>query len=334
MIGSHLLYELVSEGKVVKALKRQSSNIDQVLKVFSYYSENPKGLFQQIEWIDGDVLDYFGLEEHLAGINEVYHCAAIVSFETKDRVQMIRNNVDGTANLVNASLVNQVKKFCHVSSVSALGPNQNGYPTDELTNWIPSRKVTAYSESKFFSETEVWRGIEEGLDAVIINPSIVIGPGNWNAGSPRIFKTVWDGLRFYSKGITGFVDVNDVVKAMTLLMEDDIFIQKKNQRFLLNSENWSYHQLFNLIADSLNKPRPSWKVTGLMLSIAWRAASFYNLMAATPLPVSRETAAAANSHTQYLGKKINQVPGFSYLPIKDSVQKTASFLLNDMQLLQ
>src|SRR5690554_5124641 len=143
LIGSHLLYKLVTEGKKVRALKRELSNTSQVLRVFSYYSAEPEKIFNRIEWITGDVLDYFRMEDVLHDIEEVYHCAAIVSFNPGDRRRMIRNNVEGTANVVNASLVNMVKKFCHVSSVSALGHNQNGHPVDEETNWIPSKRVTA-----------------------------------------------------------------------------------------------------------------------------------------------------------------------------------------------
>ncbi len=331
LIGSHLLYQLISKGKKIKALKRETSNLQQVLKVFSFYTQNPEEIFNRIEWVTGDILDYFEMERLLKGTEEVYHCAAIVSFDAGEHRQMITNNVTGTANIVNASLENGIKKFCHVSSIAALGQNQNGFPTDEQTNWAPSKKVTAYSQSKFFSETEVWRGIEEGLDAVIVNPSIVLGPGNWNAGSPKLFKTAWDGLRFYTKGVTGYVDVKDVVKAMILLMQDENFNRCKNQRYLLNSENWSYHKLFNHIADALNKPRPAYYASALALGVAWRAAAAYNRIAKSKIPVTRETAAAAGSQNNYDGRKITKAIDFSYLPIADSVKQTAAFLLHELK---
>ncbi len=331
LIGSHLLYELLSRGKKVRALKRNSSNTDQVFKIFSYYNNNPEELFSQIEWVNGDVLDYFSLEKLIAGAEEVYHCAAIISFKKGDSRKMISNNVEGTANVVNASLENGIKKFCHVSSVSALGPRQNGFATDEQTNWVPSKKITAYSESKFFSEAEIWRGMEEGLDAVIVNPSIVLGPGNWDTGSPKLFKTVWDGLQFFTKGVTGFVDVKDVVKAMILLMQDENFDRCKNQRFLLNSENWSYQQLFNLIADYLHKPRPSRFASGLMLGFAWRLGILLNTFSKKKIPVTQEIAAAANSLNEYDGSKITRLTGFDYLPVQNSVKQTTEILLRDMQ---
>ncbi len=331
LIGSHLLYRLVQEGKKVKALKRGTSNLQQVLRVFSFYTENPEHLFDRIEWVTGDILDYFKMEQLLKGADEVYHCAAIVSFNAGDSRQMITNNVTGTANMVNASLENGVKKFCHVSSVAALGHNQNGFPIDEQTNWIPSKKVTAYSESKFFSETEIWRGIEEGLEAVIVNPSIVLGPGNWNEGSPKLFKTIADGLRFYTKGVTGYVDVMDVVKAMILLMKDENFDRCKNQRYLLNSENWSYQKLFNHIADALNKPRPAYFASSLALGFAWRATAAMNLFSKSKLPITRETAAAAGSKNNYDGSKIKKAIEFEYLPVAESIKQTAAFLLHELK---
>jgi len=331
LIGSHLLYELVSSGKKVKALKRKTSDLLQILKTFSWYAENPQELFDRIEWVDGDVLDYYRLETQLSGVEEVYHCAAVVSFDGNERKQMIRNNVEGTANLVNAALENGVKKLCHVSSVAALGKNQNGYPVDELTNWTPSRKVTGYSLSKFFSETEIWRGIEEGLNAVIVNPSIVLGPGNWDAGSSRLFKTVWDGLLFYTKGVTGFVDVRDVVKAMVLLMDDKNFETCKNQRFLLSAENLSYRDLFSRIADALGKPHPKMYAPPAITGLAWRAASLFRIFSKNSPAVSRETAAAGHTETLFDGSKITRVIPFDYMPVSASIHQTAALMKKEMQ---
>jgi len=330
LIGSHLLHRLVSSGQKVKALKRKTSNLKQVKKTFSYYSENAEELFRQIEWVNGDILDFYGLEKLLKGVDEVYHCAAIVSFNPKERTQMIRNNVDGTANLVNASLENGVKKFCHVSSVAALGKAENGYLVDETTNWVPAKRNSGYSESKFFSETEIWRGIEEGLDAIIVNPSIVLGPGNWNSGSAQIFKTVWDGMKFYTRGITGYVDVNDVVDAIVQLMDDENFHKYKNQRFLLSAENWSYQNVFSQIADAFEKPRPKYHASPFLLAFVWRAAAFYGLISGNPSAITRETASSSASIRKFDGSKITQELDFKYRPVSESIQKTAKFFLKDL----
>lgn len=332
LIGSHLLYKLVSEGKDVKALRREKSNLQQVLKVFSWYSSNAEALFSRINWVNGDIQEYFDMEMLLEGVEEVYHCAGIVSFNSRDHRKMIHNNVEGTANLVNAALENGVKKFCHVSSVSALGKNQNGYPVNEETNWIPSKKISAYSKSKFFSEAEVWRGIEEGLNAVIVNPSIVLGPGNWDAGSSGLFKLVWKGMKFYTGGSTGYVDVKDVVKGMVLLMDDRHFEAFKNNRYLLSAENWSFREMFNLIADELDRPRPSLYAGNLMLGFAWRAMAALQLFIKTERPVTREVAFAAGAKVCFDGSKITAVPGFSYLPVAESVKQTSAIFKSDLKI--
>ena len=256
LVGAHLLFELVKKGKNVKALKRETSNTEQVKKTFSYYTQNAEELFNLIDWVNGDLLDYFSLENLLTGVTEIYHCAALVSFRSKDRKKLIANNVEGTSNLVNAALEKNVPRLCHVSSVAALGQLPNGELVTEETNWVPSKKISGYSESKFFSEAEIWRGIEEGLDAVIVNPSIIFGPANWENGSARMFKTLYNGLKFYTSGVTGFVDVKDVVEIMISLMNESNFERCKNQRFLINAENLYYRDVFNQIADSLGKARP------------------------------------------------------------------------------
>lgn len=331
LVGAHLLFELTSAGSRVKALKRETSNLQQVLKTFSYYSETPKELFNLIEWIDGDILDYFSLEKMLSGVTEIYHCAAIVSFNTNDRQKMISNNVEGTANLVNAALENGVKKICHVSSVAALGRLDNQQLITEETNWVPSKKISGYSESKFFSEVEIWRGIQEGLDAVIVNPSIILGPANWETGSAKIFKTIWDGLKYYTRGITGYVDVKDVAKAMVLLMDESNFEMCKNQRYLLNAENLSYSNVFNQIADALGKPRPKTHATVFMLELGWRAAKFASLVTREAPQISRDIVASAKAVNNFDGTKITKQLKFKYLPISESIKKTAIFLKQEMQ---
>ncbi|SHF10270.1 Nucleoside-diphosphate-sugar epimerase [Mariniphaga anaerophila] len=330
LIGSHLLFELTSSGEKVKALKRKNSNLQQVLKTFSYYTRDAQKLFSQIEWVEGDILDYFGLENLLAGIEEIYHCAAIVSFNKSQRAKMVGNNVNGTANLVNAALANGVKKLCHVSSVAALGTNQNEKAIDEETNWVPGKKATGYSHSKFFSEAEVWRGIEEGLDAVIVNPSIILGPGNWGSGSSRLFKTIWDGMNFYTKGVTGYVDVKDVVKAMLQLTDSNNFEATKNQRYLLNAENLSYRELFSSIADALEKPRPKYYASPLTTNFAWRGAAILSLFSKSLSAISRETASASHSKNLFDGSKITRSIQFEYLPISESIKQTSALLKRDM----
>ncbi len=330
LVGSHLLFELTKSGKKVKALKRNTSKLHHVFKTFSYYSEDPRGLLGQIEWVDGDILDYYSLEGLLGGVSEIYHCAAIVSFRPSEREKMISNNVGGTANLVNAAIENGVGKICHVSSIAALGRLQNGGLATEKTTWAPSKEVSGYSESKFYSEAEIWRGIEEGLDAVIVNPSIILGPANWGTGSAKFFKTVWDGMPFYTRGVTGFVDVGDVVQAMIKLMHPDNFGDCKNQRYILNADNISYRELFTQIADALGKPRPKYFTSDRALAVAWRAAVLWGWLTRSPSQVTRESVSGSNDINKFDGSKITELTGFQYKPISESIKKTGSYLKKDM----
>jgi dihydroflavonol-4-reductase len=190
--------------------------------------------------------------------------------------------------------------------------------------------VTGYSESKFFSETEIWRGIEEGLDAVIVNPSIILGPANWETGSARLFKTIWDGMPFYTRGVTGYVDVMDVVRPMIQLMDPEIFETAKNQRYILSAGNISFRELFSQIADVLEKPKPKYFSSNFMLDIAWRAAAFWGWIILKPAMLTRETVANSNEINRYDGSKISRLLNFQYIPVSASIKQTAALLKNDM----
>jgi len=214
LVGSRLLFDLTSRGEKVRALKRPDSNLDAVRRVFSYYSDRPGDLFYKIEWVNADILNIDSLLEAMHNVKQVYHAAAWVSFDPADREKLIRNNVDGTRNIVNACLASSVRKLCYVSSTSALGPPGTNGLIDEKSMWVPNRLNSGYSVSKFYSEMEVWKGIEEGLKAVIVNPSIIFGPGFWDKGSSSMFTNIFRGLKFYSNGVTGFVSVEDVSAAM------------------------------------------------------------------------------------------------------------------------
>lgn len=332
LVGAHLLYELTNSGLRVKALRREQSNTGWVKKIFSYYSNRVDELFAQIEWVEGDILDYLSLEEALKGTTSIYHCAAIVSFHGDDNDMMLNNNVKGTGNLIDAAIHNGVRQFCHVSSIAALGKTQDGSEITEETYWTPSKRKSGYSLSKFFSEMEVWRGIEEGLDAVIVNPSIIMGPGNWEIGSPKLFQSIWKGLNYYTKGITGFVDVRDVVKAMILLMEQHQFEQIKNQRFILNAGNLSYQDFFNKIADALNKPRPRNFASDVKLHIAWRMAKAGSFFTGKRPLITRDAVSGSNQKNQYSGEKIARTTGFAYRSLDESIANIAEIFLKDMVL--
>ncbi|WP_163710797.1 NAD-dependent epimerase/dehydratase family protein [Mangrovibacterium lignilyticum] len=331
LVGSHVLFNLLQSGQQVKALKRHSSNLKLVLKVFSYYSDQAEELFQQIEWVEGDILNYHSMEESLAGVTDVYHCAAMVSFHPNDSDSILNSNVKGTANLIDAAIYNKVKRFCHVSSIAALGKTQDGTEIDEETYWTPSKQKSTYSLSKFFSEMEVWRGIEEGLDAVIVNPSIILGPGNWDIGSPKLFQSIWKGLKYYTKGETGFVDVRDVTTAMTRLMDPDVFNDHKNQRFILNAGNLGYQEFFNRIADALQRPRPKTYASDLILQLAWRSARLASFFSGKRPVITKDAVSGTNRISHYNGSKISNSIGFQYRSLDSTIQDIAQLFLKDVE---
>jgi len=324
-LGSHLLFHLCKSGQNVRALKRKNSSLQLTKKVFSYYDKNPETIFSKIEWVEGDVLDIFSLLEVLDGIKQVYHTAAIVSFDHSQKNTVMRTNVNGTANVVNAALKKKISKLCFVSSVASIGRAPGDKLLDEETHFSSSINPSTYSISKFESEREVWRGINEGLNAVIVNPSIILGPGNWDEGSAKLFQTVYKGLKFYTTGSNGFADVNDVVKAMILLMESDI----KNERFIINAENVTYKNLFTIMAEALNVTPPNIKAGSLMSAFYWRVLKALSLVTGKNPLVTKETANTAQQNYKYNNGKLLKSINFEYTPISESIERTAKIFLKE-----
>lgn len=320
LIGSHLIIELTKAGKKVRALKRCTSNLSLVKRLIVSYDENPEELLNLIEWVDGDVEDYSSVSDALKGINEVYHCAAMVSFNKRDVHRMLEINVGGTANLVDACLDVGVSRFCHVSSVASLGSSPDGSPVNEYTLWGKSKGKSGYAVSKFRSEMEVWRGFELGLKTVIVNPSVVIGPGQWSSGSGLLFGTISKGFPFFTNGITGYVDVRDVVRAMIVSME----MEKWGKRYLINGENMSHKEVFTLIANALGKKPPYIKVTPFMSSLAWPIAWFLSLLTNKAPAITKDTAKSGHSKTYYSSALAKEELGIDFTPIAEAIRNTAT----------
>ncbi len=319
LVGSHLLFDLLSKGEKVRALKRNSSNVEMVRTTFAYYSDKADELFDKIEWFDGDMLDPFSLEDALIGIEDVYHCAALVSFKKDDHKNMQDINVEGTRNIVNACLETDIRKFCMVSSIAALGSPEEGEDTvNEKTAWSPEEKRSGYSISKFNSELEVWRGIEEGLKAVIVNPSIILGPGQWDKGSSQLFTTVAKGLQYYTKGITGYVDVRDVSRSMLALMESNI----ENERYILNGADCSYEFIFKAIAKQLGIAGPQKYANRKLTEIGWRMAYLQKIFLFKQPSLTKETARAAHNVKYFSNQKIKEALDFDFIPIGKSIRDT------------
>ena len=324
LLGSHFLLEITRSGKNVRALKRRNSNTDMIRKVFSYYVDDPDILLNRIEWVDGDLLDFASVEDALEGIDEVYHAGAVVSFYPKDHKAMLKVNIEGTANLINLCLEKGIKKFCYVSSVATLGRADNNGSTDEETHWQQNSKNSVYSISKYGAEREVWRGMEEGLNAVIVNPSVILGPGFWEDNS-GFFSLVWKGLRYYPRGINGFVDVRDVARAMVVVMEKNLF----NQRFIVSANNLSYQQVFTLIAKQLDKPAPSILVPPVLTHMAWRFEAVRSALTGSVPEVTKEMANTSNQHFFYSNDKIRKTLGFEFLSLDESIKETCGLFLQD-----
>lgn len=324
-LGAHLLLELLRNKQNVRAIKRENSDLNFVKKIFSYYHQDVDSLFSKIEWIDADVMDIFSLEDAMQGVDKVYHCAAVVSFSPKDRERLFSTNIKGTANVVNAALRMQIKKLCFVSSIAAIGRSENNQLTTEETQWKSSKRNSNYAISKYDAEMEVWRGTEEGLNAVIVNPSVILGPGDWKNGSAKIFDTLGKGSKFYTEGVNGFVDVRDVASVMFRLMESDIC----NQRYIVSSENLSYRKLFTLILKAYGKNAPSIEAPRFLLEMVWRFEKIRgSLFNSRPL-ITKETVNTSQNKYFYSTEKLYKAIGFEFKPIEDIVNFTAQNYLKE-----
>ncbi|MEO5570985.1 MAG: NAD-dependent epimerase/dehydratase family protein [Bacteroidia bacterium] len=324
LVGSHLIFDLVLKGEKVRALKRKNSDISFVKHLFSSHSD----LFNKIEWVDGDLLDTFLLQEAINGISKVYHCAAMVSFVPDEAEEMMKININGTANIVNLCLEHNIAKLCYVSSVAAINRINEDETIDENSQWKISKQNSNYSISKYGAEREVWRAIAEGLNAVIVNPTIIFGAGNWKTGSTALFPQIWKGLKFYTDGTTGFVDVRDVSKAMILLMESEIH----SERFIISAENLNYKKIFDWIAEGLGKPKPFIYAYGWMRSVAWRTEALKKFLFKTKPFITKETAFAAHKKVHFSNEKIKKAIGLKFIPIQKSVKDSCEIFLKQQTL--
>lgn len=320
LVGSHLLVELSKKYEKVRAIRRKYSDIEAVRKVFSYYFNDVSPYFSKIEWVEADIVDTFSLEKAFDGITHVYHSAAIISFNPKEYKRMRKVNIEGTANVVNFCIANDVLKLCFVSSVAAVGKSQKGSMIDESCEWNVETSNYGYAITKHGAEMEVWRGTQEGLDVVIVNPGVILGSGYWNSGSGKIFDKVYNGLRFFTEGVTGYVGVEDVVRSMMKLMNNTV----KNERFILVSENWSYKKVFGEIAVVFNKRKSSIKITRLMSQIVWRVSSLISIITKKEPLLTRHSAESIHKKNIFSNAKIKEAIGIEFKPIKGVINQSCS----------
>ncbi|MGI4729854.1 MAG: NAD-dependent epimerase/dehydratase family protein [Janthinobacterium lividum] len=311
-LGSEVCRQLILGGKnSIRCTKRASSKIPEILIPYQH----------KIVWVEADLLEIDALKEALQNVTEVYHCAALVSFDPSLKKKLIQNNVEGTANLVNLCVENGIR-LLHVSSIAAIGEGKFGELINENHHLEETPKDNAYAMSKYESEMEVWRGIAEGLDAVIVNPSLIIGKSAGKEGTGQIFETVRKGLKFYTSGSCGLVDVKDVAKAMILLMESQI----RSERFILNAENWPYKKLFTEIAGNFNIKPPQTEAKSWMLELAWRASALGTVFTGKKMGVDKISAQAASRIQDYDNRKIKKAIGFEFKPLHESIRQICEVL--------
>ena len=324
LVGMHILLDLLLKGEKVKATFTKNSRLENVKKLFKFY--NKESLFSEIEWVEMDIEDVIQVFDTVKGVDHVYHSAAIVSFLKRDQSKMSNINIKGTANIVNACLENKVKKLGHVSSVAAIGRKGNGDYSEENT-WLESNDNSYYAISKNKAENEVWRGVQEGLQSVIINPGIIIGPSTWHRSSTALFKKINSGLSFYPTGLNGFVDVRDVSNSIIELMKSSF----SSERYILVAENLTYESVFKRISKSLNVNPPTYVATPRLMNMVWRIEYLISLVTGKNPKITKETAKTSSQNNFYSNEKIKKQIGYKFNSIENAIENTAKYILEFKQ---
>ncbi len=283
----------------------------------------------EVEVVQVSLEDPQGLLEAVRGAEAILHFAATISFSPRARSWMYKTNVEGTRHLVNAALEAGVPRFVYLSSIAALGrPEDPKEAITEAAFWEDSPYNTHYGYTKYLGEKEVWRGAEEGLSVLILNPGIIVGPYiSWDKGSPAFFKMVWGGLPAYPIGINGFVGVWDVVEATFRGLAEHP--QGWGERYILVAENWRYRQLFTEVAEAIGKRPPRFPLPkAVAMGVGW-AMEYMGRWFGLPAAVTRETARTSSAEFRYDGSKITRAfAGFTYTPMREVIQRTAKLFLS------
>ena len=320
LVGAHLLLHLVENGEDVRAIYRNAASVKKTKDLFLLY--NKKSLFEKIEWVQADIIDVPSLEIAFENIDYVYHCAALISFDPNDEAVIRKTNIEGTANIVNFCIDKSIKKLCFVSSIAALGDlKEHEKIINEETEWNPEKAHSDYAISKYGAEIEIWRGQQEGLNAVIVNPGVIIGPGFKEQGSGKLFKNVKNGMPFYTKGNTGFIAVTDVVKIMFDLVKSEI----KNERFILIAENVAFQDIFNAITKASKIKAPSIYLSPFMMGVLWRIDWLFSTIFRKKRNLDRTTAKASFSKYLYSNQKIKSTLGIEFVAINQYVKEITSY---------
>ena len=318
LLGVHLMIRLLESGEAVRAMIRSNSNRDVVRSVFSFYGVSH--LYDRIEWVEADVLDIPTLFNAMQGVEKVYHTAAVVSYHRDDRKEMYAINVEGTANVVNVALECGVKKFGHVSSIAALNRFKTN-PVTEEGEWVDSDENTHYGITKHLSEMEVWRGSQEGLDVIIINPGFIIGPGDFSRSSSSVFSKLDEGFSYYPPGGTGFVGAMDAANSLVKLMQSSIV----NEGYVVVGENGSMKDLFQQISKGIGKSIPTKEARPWMLQVARIAEWLKEKFTGKKALVTRETVKNASLRFYYSSEKLVSAIDFKFTPIEKCIEDASRF---------
>ncbi|MGN6164200.1 MAG: NAD-dependent epimerase/dehydratase family protein [Flavisolibacter sp.] len=317
-LGSYIIKNLVEKDIRVRAIRRSDK--------LPFYI--PEEVLKKVEWVEGNVLDVVLLDEAMKGVNAVIHAAAIVSFSKHNRKEMYTVNVDGTANVMNAALENNVQRLVHISSIAALGRTTATETVSEQKKWEDSKNNTHYAISKHHAEMQVWRAFAEGLEGVIINPSTILGYGNWHQSSCAIFRNAYKNFPWYTKGVNGFVGVEDVAEATVQLLLSNI----NQKRLIVNADNWPFQKLFNCIADGFEKKHPHREATKSMGEIAWRLESLKSFITGKKALLTKETAKVAHSKTSFDNSALlKALPQFQFTPLENVIKNACEKYLQALQ---
>lgn len=321
LIGGHLMWQLLQTNDKIVAIRRKTSSIDALKTIFSFYGSDVDELLQKIEWREADVLDINSLSLAFQDIDIVYHCAAVVSLSAGTET-MTDTNVSGTKNIVELALQNKISKLCFVSSIAACGQSVDDDYIDENTNWKNTDNRNAYSRSKYYAELEIWKGIEKGLNAVIVNPGVVLGVSGTQTGSSQIFYQVKKGLAFYTSGGTGYIDVRDVVKLMILLLTSEI----SGQRFILVSENCNTKRILSWMADGFGKKRPQILISKRPMMLLGSILEFTGQVLNFKPLIDKSMARSITHREKYSNNKVKSEFNYEFIPIKTCIADVCSFI--------
>lgn len=297
LLGSYIVRKLISEKEEFVALKRKGSDL-------SLLSD----IHESITWRDADILDAVSIEEALAGVTHVIHAAAMVSFNPRAKDEIYNANVLGTKNIVDACLVNGIKKLVHISSVAALGRLKGQTVIDERSNWVDNSLNSTYAETKYLAELEVFRAHEEGLNTVILNPSVILAAANWKKSSAKLFKYVWDERPFYIDSYLNYVDVRDVANAVHQLLH----AHYPGERFILNAGSVALCDFFSQIADRFRKRSPGVKLSIPLVRFIAIIEQYRSWIAGAEPLITSETARLANTRFHYQNEKIKNTLNFQF----------------------